>query len=313
MTATPVDRRPLGRTGISVCSLGMGCAKLGAFWQGRSTKGGRQAVEEARARGINLFDTADCYARGISERILGRSISHDRDDVVVSTKVGLLKTPLAVVSASRQSSELRSAWPDRIRAMAPGAHGSQCFSAGYVTKAVERSLHRLSTDRVELLLLHDPPVDEIRAGSFLPAVERLREAGKVLHFGVSCGTEAQAFAALELAGLACVQLPHNLSRPNLVSAVAADAVRRGVAILAMAPFGDGTLLTAGRDHGHSIDFVSQACLQFSLSMPGVSSVIVGMSTADHVRANVASATSTPLPPEVLESVRCRMALPVAEC
>ena len=96
-----LERRPLGATGLEVSALGMGCAKLGAFWQGRSPAEGRRAIDAARRAGINLFDTADCYARGISERLLGRALLAEPGDVVVCTKVGLLKTPLAVLSARR--------------------------------------------------------------------------------------------------------------------------------------------------------------------------------------------------------------------
>ncbi len=313
MAATPVGRRPFGQTGLTVSSLGMGCAKLGAFWQGRSTADGRRALEEARRCGINLFDTADCYARGISERVIGRAIRHGRDDVVISTKVGLLKTPVALVSAARRSPDLRPRRVAQLRAMAPGAKGSQCFADGYVEKAVERSLRRLSTDRVELLLLHDPPLEQIRAQTFLPAVERLRQAGKVLHFGVSCATEGQALAALELPALACLQVPYNLSREDLVGAVRGQSERRGVAIMAMAPFGDGTLLKAAQDQGHPLDVVARACLHFALSAAGVSSVVAGMSTAEHVRANVAAAAAAPPPPGVVESIRSCMAPPAAGC
>ena len=77
MSEGGLERRPLGGTGLMVSALGMGCAKLGAFWQGRSPAEGRRAIDAARHAGINLFDTADCYARGISERLLGRALRAD--------------------------------------------------------------------------------------------------------------------------------------------------------------------------------------------------------------------------------------------
>ena len=72
MAETRLERRPLGATGLTVSALGMGCAKLGAFWQGRSPGEGRRALDAALHAGVTLFDTADCYARGISERLVGR-------------------------------------------------------------------------------------------------------------------------------------------------------------------------------------------------------------------------------------------------
>lgn len=303
MPATPIDRRPLGGTGLSVSSLGMGCAKLGAFWQGRSTAAGLRALDEARDHGIDLFDTADCYARGLSERLVGRAFRRSRDKVVICTKVGMLKTPLAIASARRRSAGGRGELLAEIRGMGFDAESARCFSPSYVEKALERSLRRLGSDWVDVLLLHGPPVEEIRAQGFLPVLERLRDAGKARYFGISCTTEAEVQAALELPGVACLQVPHNLLRGELVPRVLPEARRRGVALLAMAPFGDGTLLHGPGSAGCDPDAVRRACLHFALATPGVAAVLVGMSTAGHVRDNVEAATSPALAPDVVDDVR----------
>lgn len=297
-----IERRLLGATGLHVSSIGMGCAKLGAFWQGRSPKAGRQALDEARRSGVNFFDTADCYARGLSERILGSALRHHRDDVVICTKVGLLKTPLAIASAHR-SGERRRIGMSELRGLARDGRAAQCFTPRYIERALERSLGRLRTDRVELLLLHSPSVEVIRAQAFLGALERLQASGKIRHFGVSCATEEEGRAALDLPGLACLQLPHNLSSAAVLPALVEEAGRRGVGLVAMAPFGDGQLLAAAPGLGLDADAIARSCLAFALSSPGVASVMVGMSTPEHVGANVRAAAAPPPPAAELESLR----------
>lgn len=310
MDASPLDRRALGATGLGVSSLGMGCAKLGAFWQGRSLGAGRRALDEARHAGINFVDTADCYSRGLSERIIGRAFRRQRDDMVICTKVGLLKTPVAVVSAHRSEGG-RPFGLSELKGMAPAGSAERCFAPRYIESAVERSLRRLSTDRVELLLLHHPSAALITEQAFLPAIERLRQSGKIRHFGVSCDTEEEALAALAVPGVACVQLPHNLCRPDVVSAVLPEARRQGVALVAMAPFGDGRLLAAAPTLGLTTDALARACLAFALSSPGIASVMVGMSTAAHVGANVRAAAAPPPPSAELQSLRLAVSRIVA--
>jgi len=304
-----LERRPLGMTGLSVSPLAMGGAKLGAFWQGRSPQAGQRALEEARRCGITFFDTADCYARGISERVIGRTFRSSRDDVVLATKVGLLKTPLAIASARRGSPECRPPGLADVRALGPGAAAASCFSPAYVERAAERSLRRLGTDRVDLLLLHAPPLAVLRACRFVAVLERLRQTGKIRHFGIACGDEEQARAALEVPGVACIFVPHNLQRPELVMAIEPEARRRGVALVAMAPFGDGTLLRR-EVSGHPPEAVAQGCLQFALATPGVASVLVGMSVPGHVVANVRAALAAPLAPAVVDAIRRSVAPPV---
>src|SRR5215218_2691159 len=153
----------------------MGCAKLGAFWQGRTPGEGRRALDAALHAGVNLFDTADCYARGISERLVGRAL-RGSGEAVVCTKVGLLKTPAALVLARRAGARGDAL---RLAGLSRGGAAAGCYEPGYVTAALERSLRRLGRERVELLLLHAPPLQVIRAQRFLPALDELVRAGRV--------------------------------------------------------------------------------------------------------------------------------------
>ena len=259
----------------------MGCAKLGAFWQGRSIADGRRAVEAARADGVNLFDTADCYARGISERVLARALGRDRGDAVVCTKVGLLKTPLALLSARRAGGA------GHLGGLARGGDAAGCYAPGYVTAAAERSLRRLRSERVDLLLLHAPPLEDIRRQDYLPALRGLVSSGKVGHYGFSCATVEQADAALDVPGVAVLQVPYSASRRRVLEHVRLRASGLGVGLMAAGPFDDAGLLAPAEDPGAR----ARACLQFALAAPGVASVVAGMSAAEHVHANVAAAAA----------------------
>lgn len=158
-----MEYRYLGASGLKVSALGFGAGTFGGkgplfgAW-------GRSGVEEARRMvglclegGVNLFDTADVYSDGESERILGAAIAEDREEVLLSTKIGLRS----------------GAGPNDVGA-----------TRRHLVRSIERALQRLGTDRIDLLQLHQfdamTPVDEVIA-----TLEDLVCAGKVLYVGAS--------------------------------------------------------------------------------------------------------------------------------
>ena len=158
----PLQRR-LGRSGLSVSVVGLGCNNLGrAGTATADLEGTRAVVHAAVDAGITLFDVADVYGRepGLSEELLGAALDGLRDDVVVATKFGMDARGLN--------------GPDH------GARGSR----RYLARAVEGSLRRLRTDRIDLLQLHTPdpetPIEET-----LSALDALVRDGKVRYVGHS--------------------------------------------------------------------------------------------------------------------------------
>ena len=91
--------RPLGQSGLMVSALGMGCGRLGSIRHDPVGKASSAAVAAALDSGITFFDTADSYAGGRSERILGQAVARRRDRVVIASKCGILKTPVALIRA----------------------------------------------------------------------------------------------------------------------------------------------------------------------------------------------------------------------
>lgn len=158
----------LGNSGLVVSSLGIGC---NAFGTRIDQEGVTDVITGALDNGVNFFDTADSYGAGASETMLAKALGTRRDDVVIATKFGM-----------------------DLRGIYPGTRDNRA-SRVYIRRAVEGSLKRLGTDRIDLYQLHTPdritPMEET-----LGALSDLVQAGKVLYIGCS------NLAAWEVAGAA---------------------------------------------------------------------------------------------------------------
>jgi aryl-alcohol dehydrogenase-like predicted oxidoreductase len=147
---TPVEMRRVGSLTVSV--VGVGCNNFGWRLDAGATAG---VVEAALDAGVTFFDTADSYGNTKSEEFLGRALGKRRDEVVIATKFG-----------SRIDERRKGARPE------------------YVRQAVEDSLGRLGTDRIDLYQLHRPD-PEVPIGETLGALDELVRAGKVREIGCS--------------------------------------------------------------------------------------------------------------------------------
>jgi aryl-alcohol dehydrogenase-like predicted oxidoreductase len=180
-------KRFLGRGGIEggaieVSALGVGCWAIGGpFWQGTQPLGWGEVDDEESIRalrralelGVTFFDTADVYGTGHSERVLGRAFAGHRDDVVIATKWGN-----TFDEATRQLT------------------GTDA-TPGYLRTAVEGSLRRLGTDRIDLYQLHLNDLAIPAALDLVDTLEELVAAGKIRSYGWSTdfADRAAAFAA----------------------------------------------------------------------------------------------------------------------
>jgi len=276
----------------SLSRLAFGAGRLGAFWQGHGFSEPRRALEEALRLGINVIDTADVYARGLSERMIGRVLAGRRHEVVLCTKVGQIKTPWGALAAARAeparaARHLRSLVAGRTPAD-PGAV-PRCFHCHYITGAVEASLRRLRTDAVDLLLLHSPTAADIAGHGWREAIAALRRAGKILHFGISCDDEAAAREALAIEAVSFLEIPVNALSPRFEQALQ-SAREKGVGVLARSPFDGGRVTRlAGRLEGGDGEEALAAFLRSVTDRVEIVSTIVGMSTVEHVRRNLALA------------------------
>ena len=145
-----MPRRVLGRSGVSVSELGLGTMVLGA-WGNTDRAACTRIVHRALDAGVNLVDTADVYANGESEEIVGAALAGRRDDVVLATK---FHNPMGAD---------------------PNHAGN---SRRWITRAVESSLRRLNTDHIDLYQVHRPdPTTSI--DDTIDALTDLVRAGKI--------------------------------------------------------------------------------------------------------------------------------------
>lgn len=174
-----MDNKLLGRTGLRVSPLCFGTMCFGGDADEAASGDLYRAVREA---GINFFDCADAYQAGEAERILGRLMSHERDNLIITTKCHF-----------NDGSDVNAGGLNRR----------------HMVRAVERSLSNLGTDRVEVYFMHhwDPltPMEEV-----LRACEDLIRSGKVLHLGLS------NWAAWQIATALGTQRLNNWSRVDVL-------------------------------------------------------------------------------------------------
>jgi aryl-alcohol dehydrogenase-like predicted oxidoreductase len=298
-----VRYRALGDSGLVVSTVGIGCNAFGARIGADDVQA---VVDTALDLGVNFFDTADSYAFGASEELLGAALGRRRDEVVVATKFGM-------------DMEGRNG-PDL------GARASR----RYVRRAVEASLRRLGTDYIDLYQLHQPdlvtPVEET-----LAAMNELVVEGKVRYLGCS------NFAAWEvthaswvartrgLSGFVTVQNEYSLYNRVAEDELAPACLDAGVGILPYYPLAYGLLTgkyapgvvpegsrlshESQRSKLEGVDFSRVSALQeyadargldlLSVAVgglaaqPAVGSVIAGVSRASQVQTNVAAVSWEP--------------------
>ena len=211
-----MQHRLLGRTGVRVSRLCLGTMSFGGDADESEPAKMYRACREA---GINFFDCADQYNKGRSEQILGESMRGHRDEIVITTKC---YNPSGADINARGGSRR------------------------HMTRAVEASLKRLGTDRVEVLFLHqtDPhtPIEETLRG-----LEDLVRAGKVLYPGLSnhsAWMTQQAIDIQELRGWARLQLlqpMYNLVKRQAEVEILPMAAANGVGVIPYSPAGGGLL------------------------------------------------------------------------
>ena len=204
--------RPLGRTGWNISAIGFGAWAIGGTWGRTDDSAAMAALHRALDRGVNVFDTADVYGDGHSERLLAKLRSErPSDPFVVATKAGRRLNPHVA---------------DGYRDLRP---------------FIERSLQNLGTDAIELLQLHCPPTAVYTMPEVFGALDDLVREGKLRHYGVSVERIDEALAALKFPGVQSVQIIFNLfrQRPADIFLPAAHAAQVGV--LARLPLSSGML------------------------------------------------------------------------
>ena len=205
--------RELGRTGWKVSSISFGTWAIGAEWGAVNDQDSLAALHRALDRGVNLFDTADVYGDGRSERLLARLRAERSEPFYVATKAGRRLNPHVAGGYNRQN----------------------------ITAFVERSLKNLKTDTLDLLQLHCPPTAVYYMPEVFESLDDLARDGKLRYYGVSVEKVEEALKAIEYPGVQSVQIIFNIFRQRPRDLFFAQAQRRRVGVLARLPLSSGLL------------------------------------------------------------------------
>jgi D-threo-aldose 1-dehydrogenase len=187
------DRRPLGRTGLTVTPLGFGGAPIGGLYRAVSDEDAIAAVRRAWDLGIRLFDTAPLYGYGTSERRIGAGLAgRPRDAFVLSTKVGRLVYRAGTVPAGVEvDRQLADGKVDGAFADVADRQVAFSYSGDDVRRSIDASLERLGLERIDIALIHDPDDHwEAAIGEAFPALARLRAEGVVRAIGAGMNQSA---------------------------------------------------------------------------------------------------------------------------
>jgi aryl-alcohol dehydrogenase-like predicted oxidoreductase len=307
--------RRFGQTDLIVSAFGLGCARLGGIFK-RDPADFVSILSAAFDAGITFFDTADIYSQGESEMLLGRAFrGHRRDQVVIASKAGyvlpsrrklLARVKPFVRPVIRALGLKRSQLSGAVR----GSVG-QDYSPTYLRRAIEGSLRRLKTDRLDLFQLHSPPVEIVAAAEWVEALDALKAEGKIRYYGVSCDSVDAAQAALGIEGVSSLQLAINLLEREALT-VLPRAHDQGVAVIARECLANGLLVKdvtaldlskytqseseaaakarqielyreAAAERGLT---TTQLALQFVAQLEGVSVSLLGVSNMDQLNSLV---------------------------
>jgi aryl-alcohol dehydrogenase-like predicted oxidoreductase len=300
--------RRFGNSDLSVSALGFGCARIGGLFESAGRAATVRVLQRAVDEGIRFFDTADMYAQGNSERLLGEALKGRRDRVVVATKVGYV-VPTSTRWASRLKPFLKPLvvrLGRRVRTgpkVGAGQTLLQDFSPSYIESSVEASLRRLKTDYLDIYQLHSPSPEALERAEFVESLERLRQQGKIRYWGVACERAEDVPACMRLPSLSSLQIGVNALEQDAVDSAIPMARSHGLGIIGRQVFASG-LLTRSLDDidpgyidseqkrqrlerfaavveatGRSR---SELAIQYALTIDGVSVVLVGISRMDQL-------------------------------
>jgi aryl-alcohol dehydrogenase-like predicted oxidoreductase len=309
--------RKFGKSGLQVSEIGFGAWALGESWWGKQDDGESiKALHRAAELGANFIDTAQVYGDGRSEAIIARFRKEWKGELIVATK-----TPPE-----------KGEWPP-----SPYDPHSVSYSPAYLRTNVEKRLEALQVERIDILQLHSWTRAWNRNPEPFETLRQLRKEGKINLIGVSTPEHDQNSVVDLIKGgwVDSVQVIHNLFEQEPAAEILPAAAEHGVGIIVRMAFDEGALTGKftretvfpkgdfrsdyfrGERLGRVVDRVErirkdlegsgfalpQAALKFSLTHPGVSTVIAGIRNPAQAEMNLAVSDLPELPPALMEKLR----------
>ncbi|HEX2852555.1 MAG TPA: aldo/keto reductase [Opitutaceae bacterium] len=275
--------RPLGRTGLKVPVLSFGASSLGGVFRQTDDSAGIRAVRVALDLGMNFIDVSPYYGVTKAETVLGKALKDvPRDQYLLATKVGQYD------------------------------HNVFDFSAARIVRSLDESCARMGVDYIDLLQCHDiefADLDQI-VNETLPALVKLREAGRIGHIGIT-GLPLKIFpAVIDRVGSGVVETVLSFCRYEL-NDTALDSLipylkEKNVGIINASPTGMGLLTERGVPAWHpappamvagarrAVEYcqsvgadIVKLAVQFCVAHPAIATTLVGSANPENVRKNVA--------------------------
>jgi aryl-alcohol dehydrogenase-like predicted oxidoreductase len=312
-----MNYRTLGKTGLQVSEIGYGAWGIGnSGWLGAQDDESVQALHRAIGLGLNFIDTALVYGDGHSEKLVGQVMRERSETVYVASKI-----PPA-----------NGQWPARA-----GVPSSETFTAEHVISSTETSLRNLGLDTIDVQQFHVWSDEWASQGDWLEGVQKLKEQGKIRHFGVSINDYEpdNALKLIESGIVDTVQVIYNIFEQTPEDRLLPACIEHNVGVIVRVALDEGGLtgsitpdsefeegdfrsryfrgdrkrevyervqkITQDLEIGQ--DAIAETALRYVLSHPAVSTVIPGMRSVRNVERNMRIGDGQGLPQEQLEKLK----------
>lgn len=294
--------RTLGKTGVKVSEISLGCWQLGGKWGDEFNSSlAEDTLQIAVDNGITCFDTADVYQNGESEHSIGLFNKERSEKPFVITKVGRFSNP----------------------------HVPSAYNKEQLKTYINNSRKNMDVEQLDMVLLHCPPTDVYYMPEVFKAMDNFKQEGLIKHYGVSVERVEEGLKAMEYEGVEAIEIIFNIFRQRPAGLFFEQAKKNNVGVIVRVPLASGllsgkfnknTTFNAGDhrqfnrngeafDKGETfsgVDFnlglqaveqlknafpgknLAQLALQYILSFEAVSTVIPGASKTQHVISNVES-------------------------
>lgn len=272
--------RPLGLSGIQVSEIGFGCMSLST----NTEKQNIYLIHEAAELGVNFFDTADLYDKGMNEEIVGKALKEIRDKIVLATKVG------------NQWRSDGSGWDWNPR-------------KAYILQTVEDSLRRLQTDHIDLYQLHGGTMDD-PIGETIEAFEQLKQQGKIRQYGISSIRPNVISEYVKRSSIVSVLMQYSLADRRPEENILDFLQKNNISVLARGALAQGLLVNKpSKDYlGYNKEEIAkinsvvhtvsgssrtpaQTAIQYALHHPAIASAVIGIRNKEQLDEAAATVPS----------------------